>query len=109
MNRAKKIGIMFIIGGFFIPLVLHPFTELTEDAKRTQLHYVYRGEKYTPTLNELEVVFRDEYKTPHIKKGNSLLYSKLSLRYPYIIAIGLTLILVGISIFVLSGKKKENE
>jgi GGDEF domain-containing protein len=88
MNKAKRIGLMFIILGFFIPLVFYPFTELTEDAKKTQLLYVYRGENYSPRLSELKV---DTW------------------RYPSIIAIGLVSIFTGISIIVLAGRKKSKK
>jgi hypothetical protein len=82
MDRTKKIGIMFIIVGFFIPLVFYPFTELTEDVKdKAAALLAFRGVKYTPRLSELKV---DTW------------------GFPSIIAIGLASIFTGISIIVLS-------
>jgi hypothetical protein len=122
-NRGgfKRIGIMFIVVGFFIPLVLYPFTELTKDVKeKADLLLAVRGVKYTPRLNELKIIIRDSYKKsytaypPFRRRGDKpQRYTKeieaLSVRYPYIIALGLTFIFVGISIIVLTGKKSKKE
>jgi hypothetical protein len=84
MDRSKKIGIMLIIVGIFIPLIFYPFTELTKDVKeKADLLLAVRGVKYSPRLNELKVGSWD---------------------YPSIIAVGFISIFVGVSIIVLSRK-----
>jgi len=86
MGGLKRIGIMLILTGFFIPLVMYPFTELIPELKEIHYLHVFAGKNYTPRLNELIVG---------------------SVRYPYIIALGLTIIFVGIGIYILSGKKNS--
>jgi hypothetical protein len=109
-HKMKKIGIMFIVVGFFIPLVLYPYTELTEDVgQKAAALLALHGKKYAPRLSELEVVFRDKVEGSYLTRGHPITYSKLSLRYPSIIAIGLVSIFVGISIIVLSRKRISDQ
>jgi hypothetical protein len=56
MDKSKKIGIMFIVIGFFIPLIFYPFTTLTGDVeKKAAMLLALKGVKYEPRLSELEV------------------------------------------------------
>jgi hypothetical protein len=34
VSKAKKIGIMFIVLGLFIPLIFYPYTELKEELEK---------------------------------------------------------------------------
>ena len=97
MTKAKRIGIILIIAGFFVPSVLYPFTSyapLKLIAKKEI--YAAGGLTYDPRLSDLEIILY----------GTFVSDDKISLPYHYVIAIGIVSIFTGISVLALTGRKK---
>ena len=92
--------------GAFIPSVLYPFSSLTPSAAVMQVVFATRGALYNPRLNDLEVV---------IKQGNFIKIGHyeghIAVPYHYIVASGVMIAFLGISLVALIGRKnrKENE
>ncbi len=105
MNKFKRIGIIAIIIGIFIPSVLYPFTSLTTSALLISGAFARNGVAYKPRLNDLEVV---------IKKGTWLVdknyqghyEGRVAIPYPYAVAFGLTVVFLGIGLVVLAGQRE---
>ncbi|OGL45267.1 MAG: hypothetical protein A2W05_03955 [Candidatus Schekmanbacteria bacterium RBG_16_38_10] len=53
MNKLKRIGIIFIIIGAFIPSVLYPFASLTTSATLMQIFLGSKGAVYQPRLADM--------------------------------------------------------
>ena len=106
MSKLKRIGIIFIVVGVFIPSVLYPFTSLTTDATLLQAAFGSRGVVYEPRLNDLGIVLK---KGNWIKGGNHQGHyeGRIAVAYHYTLAIGITIAFIGISMIALAGKKSK--
>jgi uncharacterized membrane protein len=99
MSIDKKIGIMLIIIGFFIPSVLYPFTSYSpQKVLEKKADYGIFAFKYSPRLSDLEIIL----------SGDVYDENKIALPYHYVVVIGIMFIFVGTSILALTGRKKEN-
>ena len=99
MTKAKKIGIILIIVGFFIPSVLYPFTSYSPEKIITKQLILERGGLgYKPRISDLEIVL----------SGSFVDKDKIALPYHYVIAFGIVLIFIGISVVALAGREKAN-
>ena len=129
MSKSKKVGIILIIVGAFIPSVLYPFATLTTDATLMKVVLATKGGLYKPRLNDLEIVLRksDEplseigveekrelkylgpiEENPYLKIDQyKVPQKKVAVPYNYIVALGITITFVGISFVALSRKKKD--
>ena len=67
MIKLKKIGIIFIIVGFFIPSFFYPFTTLKYGALETQIAFLYQHVVYAPRLSDLKVILPGSWKSPSEK------------------------------------------
>lgn len=134
MAKLKRIGIVVIIVGVFIPSVLYPFTSLTKRAIELQ---VKLGRAYKPRLNDLEIVLKEEkwiqdenyqplpvqeYKKGSIaeeirayleaeeeKKRHGHYEGHIIIPYHYTLAIGITIVFLGIILMALAGKKIKED
>jgi hypothetical protein len=107
MTKLKRIGIIAIVVGVFIPSVLYPFVSVTNSATLKQIALGSRGVVYEPRMNELEIVFR---KGTLIKDGyrKGRYDGRIAIPYQYTLAIGITVAFLGICLIALGGKKKSN-
>ncbi len=103
MTKLKRMGMILIIVGAFIPSVLYPFTTLTESAAVMQ---IARGGHYQPRLNELKVVLGEG---TWIEMGtrDDFYKGRIVFPYHYAIASGITIAFLGIGLIALTGKKTK--
>ena len=105
MSKTRKIGILLIIIGFFIPSISYPFTSVTRQARLMQVAFANSGIFYDANhLRDLEVVL-----VKGVWKGSQNdghFEGRHAVPYRYTIAFGITLVFIGISLFALSRKKK---
>ena len=109
MSRLKRIGIVTILVGTFIPSILYPFASLTTSATLMQVTLGSHGCVYHPRLNELEIVFKNG---TFIKDGDSKGHydGRIAIPYNYTLAIGITLFYAGISLMMMAvNKNKPND
>ena len=106
MTKLKRMGIIVIIAGAFIPSVLYPFTTLTTSATLMQIAFGSKGVVYQPRLNQLEIVLK---KGDWIKDGTYQGHheGRIAIPYHYIIASGITIAFLGIGLIALTGKKSK--
>lgn len=108
MTKLKRMGIIVIIAGAFIPSVLYPFTTLTRSATVLQIALGSRGGVYQPRLNDLEIVLK---KGTWIKDGTYQGHyeGRITISYHYIIAGGITIVFLGIGLIALARKKTKKD
>ena len=94
MTGARKIGILIVILGAFLPSVLYPFASLTTDASIFRIAFATKGVLYPTTLKDLEVV---------------LVEGKLAIPYRYILAGGVSIFFTGITVVAISRKKQQTK
>jgi hypothetical protein len=92
MSKRRKVGILLIIIGTFIPSVLYPFTTLTRDATLMKVILVTKGRLYKSGLSDLEIVLRKS-RNPYLNVGNQ--HDKVAIPYNYTVALGITIAFVG--------------
>jgi len=108
MSKSKKVGILLIIIGVFIPSVLYPFATLTISATLIKIAFATRGAQYEQRLSDLEVVFKKGYGIAGYSEGKiAVPEGRIAVPYRYIVAFGITIAFVGISFVALSRKKKD--
>jgi hypothetical protein len=107
MSGLKRMGLLFIIAGAFIPSVLYPFATPTTSATLMQLALSNQGGLYQPRLNQLEIVFKEG---TWIKEANKEGYHKgrIAIPYHYTIAGGITIAFLGIALIAITNKKIKN-
>lgn len=100
MSKLKRVGIIFIVVGAFIPSVLYPFASLTSHGTKMQVILASKGAAYELRLNDLEIVLKEGVL---IKGGSSEAYyeGRVVIPYQYTLAIGITIAFLGISIIAL--------
>lgn len=108
MTKLKKLGIIVIIAGAFIPSILYPFASLTRSAILMQFALGSKGAVYQPRLNDLEVVLK---KGNWIKDGNYQGHyeGRIAIPYHYTLALGITIAFLGIGLVALTGKKNKKD
>lgn len=132
MSKRRKVGILLIIIGAFIPSVLYPLATLTTNATFRTIAFATARVLYKPRLNDLEIVLRKSDK-PHINQRYvfedepkkdifdnlspdepernpyldvGIKDKKVAIPYNYTVALGITIAFLGISFVALSRKKK---
>jgi hypothetical protein len=83
----SKLGILYIIGGLFIPSFLYPFSSLTGEAENLRFVFMENGLIYEPTFRDLETIFAVPYK--------------------YALAFGVIFVFLGVSILAFSYKNQK--
>lgn len=126
MTKFKRIGIIFIIAGIFIPSFFYPFTTLKGDAAIVTGVYASRGVAYSPRLSDLEICFDKgrwvqdtEGRRGHWEDHTPVPFKSewqrghwedhTAVPYNFILALGIALVFLGISFIILTGKMKEKE
>ena len=107
MTGRKRMGLLLIIAGAFIPSVLYPFTTPSTSAVLMQFAFSNKGGLYQPRLNQLEIVFKEGTWT---KEENKEGYHKgrIAIPYHYTIAGGITIAFLGIALIAIPNKKSKN-
>ena len=101
MIKARKVGILLIIIGIFIPSVFYPFTTLTRSASIMKIILASKGSLYKPALEDLKVVLvKGDWKKDNNDNGHY--EGRITVPYGYIIALGITLVFFGIGLIALS-------
>jgi len=106
MWNLRKVGIILIIVGTFIPSVLYPFAKPTTSASIMQIALGSKGITYEPRLNDLEIVFK-KGKWHKDGKNTGHFEGRIAVPYHYTIAAGITAAFLGIALMALTGKKKR--
>jgi hypothetical protein len=101
--KLKRIGVILIVVGAFIPSVLYPFTSLTRTATILQVAFSIKGAVYSPRLNDLEIVLKKGYWNQGEYQG--YFEGRLAIPYSYTLAIGITMVFLGIGLMTLTTKK----
>ncbi len=97
MGKAKKIGILIILIGLFLPTVTLPF--ITEFYP---LPEVCLTSNFFGNLGNMEIVFRPGQAT-EIDKAEATGYrAKIAVPYRYIFALGVILVCAGTGIMVIT-------
>jgi hypothetical protein len=103
MAASKKIGILPLILGVFIPSILYPFATITTGATIMQGLFATKGVLYKLTLQQLKIVFSSGRYITDSKGGHY--QGCLAVPYHYAIAIGVAILFAGIATIVLSRRK----
>lgn len=117
MTNFKRIGIIIIIVGAFIPSVLYPLTSLTPQAMLVKVALLNERVPYDSTFRDLEVVLvKGELKPAPANSLVDEIYTginyevhfegRIATPYKYILVFGIALVFIGISLFTLSRKEK---
>ena len=120
MSKAKKIGIIFIILGGFIPCILYPFTKPTTQATLMQFLLSEKGASVNIRLNELEIVLKGgtiDYEGPFdtttlktLVLTEKLKYKgRIAIPYKYVMALGVVLVFTGAGVIALLSNKGLKE
>lgn len=113
MTKFKKILIIIIIAGLFIPAVLSPFTSLNPSATLLRVSLGSRGVVFEPRLNDLEVVLKKGIWKEGMMITNTYYEGhyegRITIPYNYPFAIGFTIAFLGISLIVLTGIKSKKD
>lgn len=106
MTKLKKLGIIVIIVGVFIPAILYPFTSLSSSAMLMQVLFATKGVVYQPGLKDLEVVLKNGN---WIREGDYIGHyeGRIAIPYRYTLALGITIAFLGIALVALTGKKNK--
>ena len=106
MRIGRKLGIILIAVGVFIPAALYPSASLTSAAIVTRVDFTVRGVLYEATFKDLEVVL---YRGNYVKDNRDSGHWKgtVAIPYPHIIALGITIECVGIALLAFSRRKKK--
>ena len=105
MNKIRKVGILLIIIGFFIPSISYPFTSVTRQARLMQVAFANSGIFYDANhLRDLEVVLVEGVYKGSQNDGH--FEGRHAVPYRYTIAFSITLVFIGISFFALYRKQK---
>lgn len=106
-SKTKKLGILLIIIGAFIPSILYPFSSLTYSAFLTKVAFAKKGISYSTSLQDLEIVLiKGKWKKDN-KKGGGHYEGRLAIPYRYPLAFGILLVFIGIGIVALNQNKKK--
>lgn len=107
MSKTKRIGIVLILVGLFIPSLLYPFAEPTYQATLERVLFANRG-IYTPSdvgLRDLEIAF---------SKGTFIaaeqrIEGRVAIPYKYVVAFGVILAFTGAGfLFLKRGANHED-
>lgn len=120
MSKAKKIGIVFILLGGFIPCILYPFTKPTMKAITIQFLLSEHGVPMNIKLKELEIVLKegtlkDKDISSEATLQNLILTERLEYRgriaipYKYVMALGIVLVFTGAGVIALLSNKGLKE
>jgi hypothetical protein len=106
MTKLKKLGIIIIIVGVFIPSILYPFTSYTSSASLMQVVFATKGIVYQPGFRDLEVVLKGGH---WIREGDYKGHyeGRIAIPYHYTLAVGITIAFLGIALVTLTGKKNK--
>ena len=88
----KKIGVIAILAGLFIPLILYPFTTLSDSAIANQAMANYSGASYNVRISELVIVLSES--------GSGYNNYRSTLPYSYFLAAGIVLLFSGASLLI---------
>lgn len=102
LTTSRKIGIIFALLGLFIPSILYPFTEPTQEALKKQLMAISRGASIDLRLNDLEIVLKRE----DLRYNDPSKRMPFAIPYKYFVAVGITLIFIGFSFIFLTNPKR---
>lgn len=106
MSKIRKVGILLIIIGFFIPSILYPFTSVTIQSRLMQVAFANAHVYYDANhLRDLEVVLVEGVWKGSQSDGH--FEGRYAVPYRYTIAFGITLVFIGISLFALYRKQKS--
>ena len=119
MNKNRKLGVILLLVGLFIPTVLYPFTSIDRSERLYRLIYKVKNLPYeSPKFFDREVAFvkGEAIKDPDAEKVfNRVEYSylikvdyegRIAVPYKFILAFGITMSFIGMLIITLSTKTK---
>jgi len=108
-SKTKRLGVLLIIIGAFIPSILYPFTSLTRDADIMKMVFGLKGGSYDTSLQDLEIVLvRGEWKENN-KNGGGHFEGRLALPYKYTMAFGILLSFIGIAFVAFYKNKRASD
>jgi hypothetical protein len=107
LRRTKKLGILLIIIGAFIPSVLYPFTSLTKSALTEQLAFATKGVSHSTGLQGLEIVILKGEQMTHAYSGEHFYEGRFVIPYRFPVALGVLLAFIGIGIVAFSKEKTD--
>jgi hypothetical protein len=93
----RKLGVVFILVGLFIPLAIYPFTDLGDNAIGQQAMAHFSGAAYSPRMSDLVIVLSES----ESYYGRN----RETVPYKYFLSGGVIFIFAGIALFIFSKNK----
>lgn len=94
--KYRKMGIILILFGLFVPSVLYPYASLSEDAQFRRQRAATMGGNYHARFSELEIII----------KGEAYNREQKSVPYVYFLTAGTVLVFAGAAFILLSSNKQ---
>lgn len=107
MNKNRKLGVILLLVGLFIPTVSYPFTSINDTERLYRLISQYKEISYdSPRFFNREVAIVKGKRKPNISSDleNPDYEGRIAIPYKFILAFGITITFIGLLIITLSKK-----
>ena len=107
MKKSKRLGVLLIIIGVFIPSILYPFTSVNPSAFIIKGFFASKGVAYNTSFRDLEIVLIKEETKKYNKNAGDNFEGRYSIPFKFILAFGIMLAFTGIGIVAFQKDRKK--